>query len=198
LINPLFIGGGIAAIAAIIYFLDKAGMLERWFRRSELSSMDVFANTSDVPIVLATGTERWIIAEAKPLDKNMKTLQLTLANEYGNLTTKQVLTNSLQLDFTNRYFWDGVYIPIVIREEVSKENEMKYNQMSKENEMLRAQNAKLVELLGEAKMSDFAKDVLAKQKEGALTRSGSRYGFRGIHEVPSGNSLEEGDDNEGY
>jgi len=196
MVNILFIGIGFAVLFAMIYLLEKAGMLERWFRRPEVTSMDVFANSSEVPIVLSTGTERWIIAEAKPLDKNMKTLQLTLANEYGNLTTKQVLTNSLQLDFTNRYFWDGVYIPIVIREEVSKENEMKYNQMSKENEMLKAQNAKLGELLGEAKMSDFAKNVLAKQKEGALTRSGSRYGFRGIHEAPSGNSLGEGDDDE--
>jgi len=196
MVNILFIGIGFAVLFAMIYLLEKAGMLERLFRRPEVTSMDVFANSSEVPIVLSTGTERWIIAEAKPLDKNMKTLQLTLANEYGNLTTKQVLTNSLQLDFTNRYFWDGVYIPIVIREEVSKENEMKYNQMSKENEMLKAQNAKLGELLGEAKMSDFAKDVLSKQKEGAIVRSGSRFGYRGIHETSSGNSLGEGDEDE--
>jgi len=196
LINPLFVSGAIAAISAIVYALERAGMLERFFRRPEVTSMDVFVNTSEVPMVLQTGTERWIIAEAKPLDKDMKTLQLTLADEYGHLTTKQVLTSSLQLDFTNRYFWDGIYIPVFIREEVSKENEMKYNQLAKENEMLKAQNAKLMELLNQAKMSDFAKDVFEKQKQGAVVRSGSRYGYRGIRE----GSPEElsGEEDEGY
>jgi len=197
MVNILFIGIGFAVLFAMIYLLEESGMLERWFRRPEITSMDVFANGSEVPMLLSTGTERWIISEVKPLDKNMKTLQLTLANEYGNLTTKQVLTSSLQLDFTNRYFWDGVYIPIVIREEISKENEMKYNQISKENEMLKAQNAKLVELLNQAKMSDFAKDVLNKQREGAVVRSGSRFGYRGIHEGSSDESLG-GDEDEGY
>jgi len=196
LINPLFVSGAIAAISAIVYALERAGMLERFFRRPEVTSMDVFVNTSEVPMVLQTGTERWIIAEVKPLDKDMKTLQLTLADEYGHLTTKQVLTSSLQLDFTNRYFWDGIYIPVFIREEVSKENEMKYNQLAKENEMLKAQNAKLMELLNQAKMSDFAKDVFEKQKQGAVVRSGSRYGYRGIRE----GSPEElgGEEDEGY
>ena len=196
MINPLFVSGAIAAISAIVYALERAGMLERFFRRPEVTSMDVFVNTSEVPMVLQTGTERWIIAEAKPLDKDMKTLQLTLADEYGHLTTKQVLTSSLQLDFTNRYFWDGIYIPVFIREEVSKENEMKYNQLAKENEILKAQNAKLMELLNQAKMSDFAKDVFEKQKQGAVVRSGSRYGYRGIRE----GSTEElsGEEDEGY
>jgi len=197
LVNPLFIGGGIATIAAVIYLFDKAGMLERWFRRSELSSMDVFVNTSEVPIVLQTGTERWIVAEAKPLDKDMKTLQLTLADEYGHVTTKQVLASSLQVDFTNRYLWDGIYILVTIREEVSKEEEHRYDALQKENELLKAKIAKLTELLDEAKMSDFARDAWEKQKEGAIVRSGSRFGYRGVHEAPSEGSLG-GDEDEGY
>jgi len=196
MVNPIVISGGILILTAIVYFIYKAGYVEKWTRRPEVTSMDVFVNTSEVPMVLQTGTERWIIAEVKPLDRDMKTLQLTLADEYGHLTTKQVLTSSLQVDFTNRYLWDGIYIPILIREEVSKENEMRYNRMTKEIELLRAENAKLIDLLKQAKMSDYAKEVLEKQREGAIVRSGSRYGYRGIHEEAPGELG--GEENEGY
>jgi len=196
-VNPVVISGGILILTAIVYLLYKAGYVEKWTRRPELTSMDVFVNTSEVPIVLQTGTERWIVAEAKPLDKDMKTLQLTLADEYGHLTTKQVLTNSLQLDFTNRYFWDGIYILVTIREEVSKEEEHRYDALQKENELLKAKIAKLTELLNEAKMSDFAKSILDKEKEGTIARASRRFGY-GSSEISKPEEFPSGEEDEGY
>lgn len=174
-----FEGAVIAVIAtAIAYLLSKGGFLKFRTQKEISKVLDSFENFSEVPLMLIENTKRWVIVKAEPLGTDMNVLRLFLQDEENLEIYKDVKIHQFNVDFSNPSFWNGIYVPIVIKESSRDDQYLQavINSKEKEIDILKARIAKLVEKIDEINKSPDAILMNSEQIKGTRNRSRTMFG----------------------